>query len=107
MGAPVEGRALMTRQAIEAAWGRHRERGWPEFSSPNQGPLMTLDTVIGGCVVFYLDSPDGLDDRRISIVQDCLNDLDELTEQLDADSQAYFLHLRKLGELLLATKPQS
>ena len=97
----------MTRQAIEAAWGRHREQDWPEFSSPHQGPLMTLDTVIGGCAVFYLDSPDGLDDRRVMIVQDCLNDLDELTHDLDPDSQAYFLHLRKLGELLLATKPPS
>jgi len=97
----------MTRQAIEAAWGRHREQSWPEFSSPNQGPLMTLDTVIGGCVVFYLDSPDGLDDRRVMILQDCLNDLDELTAQLDPDAQSYFLHLRKLGELLLATKSYS
>lgn len=97
----------MTRQAIETAWGRHREQGWPEFSSPNQGPLMTLDTVIGGCVVFYLDSPNGLDDRRLMIVKDCLNDLDELTDGLDADSQAYFLHLRELGELLLATELQS
>jgi len=97
----------MTRPAIEAAWERHRKQGWPEFSSPNQGPLMTLDTVIGGCVVFYLDSPDGLDDRRVAIVQDCLNDLDDLTEGLDTDAQTYFLRLRELGELLLAMKPQS
>ncbi len=97
----------MTRQAIEEAWGQHREQDWPEFSGPHEGPLMTLDTVIGGCVVFYLDSPDGLDDRRVMIVQDCLNDLDDLTHELDQDSQAYFLHLRKLGELLLATKSPS
>ena len=97
----------MTRQAIEEAWGQHREHDWPEFCGPHQDPLMTLDTVIGGCAVFYLDSPDGLDDRRVMIIQDCLNDLDELTQELDHGSQAYFLHLRKLGELLLATKSPS
>jgi hypothetical protein len=96
----------MTRQAIETAWGRHREQGWPDFSSPNQGQLMTLDTVIAGCVVYYLDSPDGLDERRVTIVKDCLNDLDELTGELDGDSQAYFLRLRELCELLLVTEPQ-
>ena len=97
----------MTRQAIEATWEQHREQGWPEFSNPNQGQLMTLDTVIGGCVVYYLDSPDGLDDRRIAILKDCLIDLDELTGELDGDSQGYFLRLRELGELLLAAGSQA
>jgi hypothetical protein len=64
---------------------------------------MTLDTVISGCVVFYLDSPEGLDPQRISIVKDCLVDLDDITMELDTESQAYFLRLRQLGELLLAT----
>ena len=96
----------MTREMIEAAWSRHCGQGWPEFSSPNQGPLMTLDTVIGGCVVYYLDSPDGLDERRLTIVNDCLNELGDLTEGLDADSRAYFLRLRELGEMLLATSSQ-
>jgi hypothetical protein len=36
-------------------------------------------------------------------VQDCLNDLDDLTGELDVDSQAYFVRLRQLGEMLLAT----
>lgn len=66
---------------------------------------MTLDTVISGCVVFYLDSPEGLDERRIAIVKDCLTDLEDLTPGLDLDSQAYFHGLRRLGELLLATAP--
>ena len=97
----------MTRQMIEATWSRHCGSGWPQFSSPNQGQLMTLDTVISGCVVYYLDSSDGLDDQRMTIVKDCLNDLDDLTGELDADSQAYFVRLRQLGEMLLATAAQS
>ncbi len=64
---------------------------------------MTLDTVISGCVVFYLDSPEGLDEQRMVLIQDCLHDLDGLTLDLDAEPQAYFSGLRQLGELLLAT----
>lgn len=95
----------MTREAIAAAWEQHCGEGWPRFASPDQGQLMTLDTVISGCVVFYLDSPEGLDERRIAIVKDCLAELENLTPELDADSQAYFHGLRRLGELLLATAP--
>ena len=95
----------MTRQLIETAWNQHRTNDWPQFINSNQGQLMTLDTVISGCVVFYLESPDGLDRQRVGIVQDCLNDLDDLTGELDVDSQAYFLRLRRLGEMLLATAP--
>lgn len=68
---------------------------------------MTLDTVISGCVVFFLDSPDGLDDQRVAIVKDCLNELDELMGELNVDSQAYFLRLRQLGEMLLTTAQQA
>jgi hypothetical protein len=62
---------------------------------------MTLDTVISGCVVYYLESSDGLDDQRRAIVKDCLRDLDDLTTELEADCQSYFCRLRELGEMLL------
>ena len=62
---------------------------------------MTLDTVISGCVVYYLESADGLDDQRLGIVKDCLRDLDDLTTDLEADCLPYFRRLRELGELLL------
>jgi hypothetical protein len=67
---------------------------------------MTIDTVISGCVVFYLDSTEGLDDQRVAIVKDCLGDLDELTETLDSESQTYFFRLRELGAMLLSDEPQ-
>ena len=95
----------MDRAAIALAWEQHCRDGWPQFSSPDQGQLMTLDTVISGCVVFYLDSPEGLDDQRIAIVQDCVAALETLTPDLDEISQAYFVRLRQLGELLLSTAP--
>lgn len=68
---------------------------------------MTIDTVISGCVVFYLDSAEGLDDQRVAIVKDCLGDLDELTETLDSESKLYFFRLRELGAMLLGDEPQS
>jgi hypothetical protein len=64
---------------------------------------MTLDTVISGCVVYYLDSPEGLDAQRQTIVGDCLTDLDLLTQELEADCQPYFQRLRNLGTLLIET----
>lgn len=93
----------VSRTTITSAWETHCGEGWPTFVSPNQGQLMTLDTVISGCVVFYLDSPEGLDHQRVAILKDCLADLEEVTSELEADCQPYFVRLHRLGELLLAT----
>jgi hypothetical protein len=95
------------RNTIISVWDLHCADGWPQFSSPHQGPLMTIDTVIGGCVVYYLDSSNGLDDQRLAILKDCLDDLDDLTEEIDAECQPYFHRLRQLGNLLLHTNPSS
>lgn len=95
----------MDRATIAAAWKTHCHEGWPLFTSPQQGQLMTLDTVISGCVVFFLDSPEGLDPQRVEILKDCLADLEDVTTELEADCQPYFLRLHRLGELLLATTP--
>lgn len=92
----------MTRHTIASVWEEHRAEGWPQFSSPHEGQLMTLDTVISGCVVFYLDGEDSLDPQRVGIIKDCVGDLDELTADLEQDTQRYFLRLKQLGELLLA-----
>jgi hypothetical protein len=62
---------------------------------------MTLDTVISGCVVFFLDSEGGLDEQRRTIVGDCLADLEAMEQELDQECRAYFHRLRELGTLLL------
>jgi hypothetical protein len=90
------------RATITSAWKAHCSESWPTFASPNQGQLMTLDTVISGCVVFFLDSPEGLDHQRVEILKDCLADLEEVTSELESDCQPYFVRLHRLGELLLA-----
>jgi hypothetical protein len=90
--------------SIASVWETHSRAGWPQLSDPNEGQLMTLDTVIGGCAVFYLDSADGLDAARFAILRDCIADLDNLLDDLSDEPLSYFRRLRLLAELLLATE---
>ena len=83
-------------------WESHKDAGWPRFSSPHEGELMTLDTVISGCVVYYMEHGEGLDVQRVEILRSCLSDLDALLPDLpDEDSKAYFDRLKLLGRLVL------
>ena len=93
----------MDRDAVLSLWESHKEERWPRVESQHEGPLMTLDTVISGCVVYFLDSPEGLDPQRVSILEDCVADLDNLTGELDEDCGSYFQRLRQLGALLITT----
>ena len=93
----------MDRDVVLSLWDTHKEERWPQVESQLEGPLMTLDTVISGCVVYFLDSPEGLDPRRIGILEDCVSDLDNLTDELDEDCRPYFQRLRQLGALLITT----
>jgi hypothetical protein len=97
----------MSRDTIVSLWEAHKGQRWPRLPSHQEGPLMTLDTVISGCVVYYLDSPEGLDEQRRTIVEECLDDLETWTEDLDEESQEYFHHLRRLGSLLLESTAPS
>lgn len=90
-------------RSIASVWEVHSQAGWPQFSDPNEGQLMTLDTVIGGCAVYYLDTPEGLDAARIAILRDCIADLDNLLDDLSDESLAYFRRLRLLAELLVSS----
>lgn len=93
----------MNRDALLSLWQTHKEDRWPQVVSQHEGPLMTLDTVISGCVVYFLDSPAGLDAQRIGILEDCVADLDNLTGELDEDCRPYFQRLRHLGTILITT----
>ncbi len=63
---------------------------------------MTLDTVISGCVTYYLDSAEGLDPQRVVLVEDCLADLNGLLPDLTDEAADYFERVRALAYLLLA-----
>jgi len=93
----------MDRDAVLSLWEAHKKERWPQMEGQIEGPLMTLDTVISGCVVYFLDSPHGLDAQRIGIIEDCIADLDNLTDELEEGCQPYFQRLRHLGTLLITT----
>ncbi|MEW6544540.1 MAG: hypothetical protein AB1411_13145 [Nitrospirota bacterium] len=82
-------------------WDEHRNAGWPRFSDPREGELMTLDTVISGCVTFYLESEGGLDQPRVEILESCLADLEPLLPNLPDEAVEYFARLQILARLLL------
>lgn len=81
-------------------WDTHREAEWPRFSSPHQGALMTLDTVISGCVTYHLESPDGLDSQRLALLDHCLTELDGLLPELPDEARTYFHQLWELAAVL-------
>ena len=91
----------MDRDTVIRLWEVHKRDEWPRLASHHEGPLMTLDTVISGCVVYYLDSQEGLDEQRRSILSDCLSDLETWEVDLEEDCRPYFQRLRELGTLLL------
>ena len=97
----------MDRETVGRLWEAHKLEDWPRLATQLEGPLMTLDTVISGCVVYFLDSEDGLDDQRRAIIGDCLADLESLEQDLEDDCRGYFQRLHELGSLLLISRSKS
>ena len=87
---------------ILSQWQTHRDASWPKMSNSNEGQLMTLDTVISGCVAYFLDCPDkGLDAQRLDILRSCLADLNSLLPEIEEEASHYFERLHRLAGLLL------
>lgn len=89
---------------IIVLWETHRDAPWPNLSGQDEGQLMTLDTVISGCVTYYLESPEGLDDRRVMILESCLEDLRALLPELSDEANEYFTRATRLATLLLENR---
>lgn len=87
---------------LRTLWDQHREAAWPKFSSPSEGELMTLDTVISGCATYYFDER-SLDGPRLAMLGHCLDDLDALLPDVPEEAGEYFARLRTLAEVLLET----
>jgi hypothetical protein len=87
---------------LRAIWEQHRAAGWPKFSSPDEGELMTLDTVISGCATYYFEERN-LDAPRLAMLEDCLGDLEALLSNVPEEAGEYFTRLRALAGLLLDT----
>ncbi len=87
---------------LRSLWDLHRAAGWPKFSSPSEGELMTLDTVISGCATYYFDEQN-LDPQRVTLLEACLTELDGLLPDVPEDAGDYFIRLRTLAGVLLET----
>jgi len=90
---------------LRSLWDQHRAAGWPKFSHPSEGELMTLDTVISGCATYYFDEQ-GLDAQRVAMLGHCLDDLDTLLPDVPEEAGAYFMRLRALAGVLIETSRQ-
>ena len=96
----------MDRETVGRLWELHKQEEWPRVAARLEGPLMTLDTVISGCVVYFLDSQDGLDDKRRAMFGDCLADLETIEQEIEEECLSYFQRLHELGALLLLLPPK-
>ncbi|WP_447970015.1 hypothetical protein [Nitrospira sp. M1] len=81
-------------------WQTHQDAKWPEALEGAEGELMMLDTVIVGCITYYVEEKE-LDRQRVSILQDSLSELDVLLPDLPDEGVEYFSRLRQLGAFIL------
>lgn len=81
-------------------WEKYCEASWPTEIGPHEGELMTLDTVITGCVRDYL-ADTKLHFNRIEILKNCMNELDILLPDLQGEVSIFFNRLQELGQMLL------
>ncbi len=88
------------REKIGNIWKVHQLDDWPSSLEGDEGQLMTLDTVIGGCLSFFFDERQ-LDDPRVEILRDCLAELEPLCADLPEEASEYFRRLRYLGSTVL------
>jgi hypothetical protein len=88
------------RAKFDEVWQTHQDADWPSDLGSGEGQLMTLDTVIGGCLTYYCEEHD-LDEQRVEILRDCLAELEGVVEDVSEFSSQYFRRLQFLGTTLL------
>ena len=81
-------------------WEKYCEAPWPGGTGPHEGELMTLDSVITGCVRDFL-ADTKLHSHRIEILKNCVSELDTLLPELEGEGRDYFNRLQEMGEMLL------
>ena len=85
---------------LDELWQIHQDAKWPESLEGAEGELMMLDTVIVGCITYYVEEK-ALDSQRVVILEDSLSELDGLLTDLSEEGTEYFSRLRQLGVLIL------
>ena len=88
------------RITCDEVWQVHQADDWPGDLGSDEGQLMTLDTVIGGCLTYFFEEQE-LDAQRVEILRECLAELDGVGQDLSETATAYFRRLQFLGTTLL------
>ncbi len=88
------------RMTFDEAWQVHQAADWPGDLGGDEGQLMTLDTVLGGCLMYFVEEQE-LDAQRVEILRECLAELDEVARDLSETATTYFRRLQFLGTTLL------
>ncbi|TDI88047.1 MAG: hypothetical protein E2O77_12205 [Caldithrix sp.] len=88
------------RMTFDEAWQVHQAADWPGDLGGDEGQLMTLDTVLGGCLTYFVEEQE-LDAQRVEILRECLAELDEVARDLSETAAVYFRRLQFLGTTLL------
>jgi len=88
------------REKFGEAWQVHQGSDWPGDLGSDEGQLMTLDTVISGCLIYFIEEQN-LDEQRVEILRDCLAELEEVLEDIAETAAEYFGRLQWLGTMLL------
>ena len=89
-----------TMSEFHQLWQVHQEAQWPESLGATEGQLMMVDTVIVGCITYFIEE-EALDSQRVVILEDSLSELDSLLPDLPEEAVGYFARLQKLGSFLL------
>ena len=87
-------------QDLPRLWEIHQAAEWPVEVGSREGELMTLDTVVSGCVTYFFEEHH-LDPQRVAILEDCLSDLEAVLPELSDEPLDYFERVKQLGALLL------
>ena len=87
-------------QELTRLWEVHQAAEWPARVGSREGELMTLDTVVCGCLTYFFEEHE-LDPQRVAILEDCLSDLEAALPELTEEPLDYFQRVKQLGALLL------
>ena len=87
-------------QDLSRLWEIHQAAEWPVGVGSREGELMTLDTVVSGCVTYFFEEHE-LDPQRVVILEDCLSDLEAALPELSEEPLDYFRRVKQLGAFLL------
>lgn len=90
----------LERETFDEMWQVHQDADWPGELGSDEGQLMTLDTVISGCLNYFCEEHN-LDEQRIEILRECLADLEGVVDSVSESPSEYFCRLQFLGTTLL------